>query len=444
MQRIIDAIIKNRKSFRLRAEGISMVPFLQSGDILYLAKVSFSKLKVNDLVMVKKGGRIFTHRVIYKKSNYIITKGDNNLSSDGKIYPRQIIGKVYQVKRNGKIFNPEDIYLIQSSLYFAEIVKIKKALEKEKIDFIFLKGLPLHLYFEDAHPRRIYADCDILIAEKDYFTAKKILENLHYKYHDDSYSETHKILKDKITEFSFYKNINNFPVLFDVHLEPVFMMNQLGKLNELYPQELIDKLTVDFLRDKQQLSINNQQFPILSLSNLILYLSLHFFHHNFRGAYRLELVDRVIKREALSVNRLRSRYREASIVKRNRPTKQASSPLDYFRLTDLISKYRLQNFVYPVFILLKKLYKTPIPDSFLLSIKPSDFQLNYQSTIINQELSIFNDEPRIKAGITRFKNLLYLSPNPWWRKMLIIFNPQVVYSIFWVLMKRLKRGFIML
>jgi len=67
------------------------------------------------------------------------------LESDGKIHPQQIIRKVYQVKRDGRIFDPESLYLLQSTLYFQEIVKIKKAFEREGIGFVFLKGLPLHI-----------------------------------------------------------------------------------------------------------------------------------------------------------------------------------------------------------------------------------------------------------------------------------------------------------
>ncbi len=403
---------------KIKSFGHSMFPLLHDGDIVYLKRIRFSAIKVNDIITIRKLGKIFTHRVIYRIGKSLITKGDNNLSSDGKIYPKQIIGKLYQVKRGSNIFNPEDIYLIQSSLYFAEIVKIKKALEKEKIDFVFLKGLPLHLYFEGKHPRRIYADCDILIAPKDYPKAKKILEKRGYRYHDDSYSKTHRILKDKYTEFSFYKTINNFPVLFDVHLEPVFMMNQLGKLEMLYMQKFIDSLTENFLREKQQLAINNYQFPILSSSNLILYLSLHFFHHNFRGAYRLELLDRVI-RKALQIS----------------PPPRVS-----LALSEKILDYQLQNFVYPVFLLLKKYYDTPITKSFLAEIKPNGDKLNYISKSILR-INIFDEQSRVDEGLLRFKNLFFLSPSPLWKKMLIIFNIQVVYSAFWLMIFFLRRSF---
>src|SRR3989338_6390297 len=109
--------------FILKAEGMSMLPILKPGDVLFLRRIKFRQAKINDLIMLMKGGKVITHRVIYKNTDHLITKGDNNQKSDGKVYPHQIIGKVYQVKRNGYYFNPEDINLLQSSHYYQEITK---------------------------------------------------------------------------------------------------------------------------------------------------------------------------------------------------------------------------------------------------------------------------------------------------------------------------------
>ena len=151
-----------------------MEPIFHENDVLYFKKIAFKSIKVNDIVSIKKGKQLISHRVIYKTNKYLVTKGDNNPISDGKIFPKQIIGKVYQVKRKGQIFDPEQLYLLQSTLYFQEIVKIKTKLDKQGINYVFLKGLPLHLYFEKTHPRRIYLDCDVLVDKKDFFKAEKI------------------------------------------------------------------------------------------------------------------------------------------------------------------------------------------------------------------------------------------------------------------------------
>lgn len=427
MSEIIPYLTKYKK-FKLLSTGYSMLPLLYPQDILYFRKISFTKFRVNDLAFINKRKKIFTHRVVYKTKKYLVSKGDNNPFSDGRIHPEQVLGKVSQVKRNGQTFNPEDIYLLQSTQYFQEIIKIKKAFEKEKINVVFLKGLPLHLYFEKTYPRRIYADCDVLIDKKDQEKADLILRLFDYRKADTSYSKIHRILKDKPTEFVYSKMINKFPVIFDVHLEVSFLMNQLGKMDTLYPQKLIDRLTQDFLETKKTVTVQNEKFLILNSEFLFLYLSLHIFHHNFRGIFRLEFLDKVIRKAIQIPSPL------------GNPCMPAT-PGVVLTLTEKILKYRLQNFVYPVFLLLKKYYQTPLPQYFLNSIKPDERKLNnIKRNIV--KVNIFDNESKIQAGIMRFKNLFFLSPNPLWKRLLIVFNIQVIYSVFWVMIFLVKRSLV--
>jgi len=403
MKKVIKMLI-NKRVLSIKSQGMSMIPLLQPYDMIYFKKISFNLLKINDIVTIQLKNKLITHRIIYKTNNYLITKGDSNHQSDGKIYPRKIVGKVYQVKRNGKVFNPEDLYLIQSTQYLQEIFKIKTVFENEKIDFVFLKGLPLHLYFEKTYPRRIYADCDVLVNKKDFLKAEKIIKKFGYRKTDS---------KDKKVENNYFKIINGFSVVFDIHLEPAFLMTQFSGLEALYPQKLIDQLTEELLKNKKKVKVNGETFLILNTYYLILYLALHLFHHNFRGAFRYQFLDTVIKKNRLSIN-------------------------DWQKIASTINEYKLGNFVYPVFILLKKYYQSPIPKSFLKTIKPHNF-MNIMNFINFKNLNIFDDEPRIRAGITRFKNLFFLSPNPWWKKVMIFLNLQVIYSILWVVVKRLFR-----
>lgn len=419
MKETIDKVIRSGR-FPFKSRGQSMLPILQPNDTLYFKKTPLAKIKVNDLVIVKKRNQLICHRVIYKKKNYLITKGDNVLKSDGKIYSKQIIGKVYQIKRNGQIFHPESLYLLQSTLYFKEIVKIKKAFEKEKINFVFLKGLPLHLYYEKTHPKRIYLDCDVLIDKKDFLPADKILIKKKYKTADLHWSKKIKDMQREILEVSYYKKINQFIIMIDIHLQIVDLsIVHLGHLNNLYPKKNIEQLTEKFLKTKRKVKINNEKFLILNTKYLILYLALHLFHHNFRGAFRYQYLNVVIKKE----------------VAKNKKKKFYSQNL-FAQIENISDKYRLKNFTYPVFYLLKKHYQTPLAKNFLHQIKPSNFLTLKLYNFKN--LNIFDDEPRIRAGINRFKNLFYLSPNLWWKKIFVFTNPSVIYSVFWTLFAKLK------
>ena len=417
MEKIFKKLLR-LKSIPLKSTGQSMLPILRPNDIVYFKKTPFLKIKVNDLIIFKKKNQLITHRVIYKTKKYLITKGDNNLNFDGKIYPKQILGKVYQIKRNGQIFKPETFYLIQSTHYFSEIIKIKKEFDKENINYVFLKGLPLHLYFEGTHPKRLYADCDVLIDKKDFQKAEEILLKNHYQKAELHWSKTAKKMQKKELEATFYKKTNQFIITFDIHLQLVDLsIVHLGHFNELYPQKLIDDLTEEFLKTKRKIKINNEKFLILNNYYLILYLSLHLFHHNFSGAFRYDFLDKVIKKSKISIKS----WQEIALI---------------------IKKYQLNNFVFPVFFLLKKYYQSPIPKNFFKKIQPKPLHNVY--TMFTQylhEINIFNDESRIRAGIKRFLYLFIFSPSPFWKKILIIFNPQVIFAFFWLVWKKIKNYF---
>lgn len=385
-----------------------MYPLLRDGDIVHIKKISFSELKVNDIVCVKKLGKTFTHRVIYKNENYLITKGDNNKIADEKIYSNNIIGKVYKVNRGNEILYPEYIYLLQSTLYFKEIVKVKKALEKDKIGLVFLKGLPLHLYFEGHHPKRIYADCDLLIKKSQYNKAARILRNLGYSKVDTALSKTQKLLKDKEVESNFCKLVNGLWISLDIHLEVVFLMVQLGKIDKLYPQNLIDQFSTKLLKEKRYIELNNQKFPILSKENLFIYLILHLYHHNFQGTYRFDLIEKLISKEKLN----------------------------YKMIVKTITSFRLDNFIFPCLVLFKKYYKIGKSNAILSNLNPSKQSINFVQRDL-RSIDIFNDEDRVSSGIKRFKNIFLLSPNNLFKKTLIFFSPKILLAIIWVSIKRI-------
>ena len=383
-----------------------MRPFLLPKDVIYYHKVTFRNCCINDIVLIKKNSLLLTHRIIYKNKYYLITKGDNNLKSDGKIYPKQIIAKAYRIKRNGQIFSHENLYLLQSTLYFQEIVKVKKAFEREKIDFVFLKGLPLHLYYEKSHPRRLYADTDILIKRTQAKTIEQILIELGYRETIVPLANIGPIFKGNKDEFSFIKKINNIFVVIDVHTEAVFTITKIGNLNSLYPRNYNVALTDRLLNEKIRVTINGQIFPILNANNLFIYLALHFFNHNFHGSFRLELIEQLIRK----------------------------SNIDWEKVAELINKYKLNNFIYPVIIFIKRYYKTKFSTIFINSI--NNTKIKNVSSIL--KINIFDNESRIQAGINRFKNLFFLSPNPLWIRLFIFFNFRVLYSIIWVTIRKIN------
>lgn len=403
MDKIINHILAKKKLW-IKAKGSSMLPLLQDKDLVHCQKFSFSKVKIDQIIVFTKAKEIITHRVIYKTPKYLITKGDNNPKSDGRIYPKQIIAKITQFKRRNKIFNLATIYLIQSSVYLQQIIKVKQALDKQGLSYVFLKGLPLHLYYENVHPKRIYADCDVLVNQNDFAKAEQILLKQGYQKAAKSLSPLQQRLKTYEPESVYYKVLNGFMVTFDLHQEAVFMMTELGKLNALYPNKLLQQFTQECLASFRTVTYQSQSFRILNPELLVVYLALHLFHHNFRGAFRYQFLDRVIQTE---VKQKRVNWTKAKVI------------------TD---KYCLANYLYAAFWLLSKYYHALVPRSFIKSLKPTPFVLNRLNL---KDIDIFSNQTRVKAGIQRFLYLFWLSPRFIFFRFLVFFNPLVIYTGLW-------------
>jgi signal peptidase I len=398
-----------RKAKRVKTFGNSMSPLLRDGDVVYFKNIRFSNIQVNDIICVQKNHKIFTHRVIYKTQKYLITRGDNNYISDGKIYPKNLIGVVSKVKRGEQILDTDTLYLLQSSIYFKETVSVKMLLVKNGINFVFPKGPLLYMYFEKAYPRRIYSDSDILISNKQIKKVKKVLTQLGYKEVDTSLSAMHRRIMSNSTKTSFFKAVNGFPVIFDIHyiINPAWT---LGNLDFLYPHKLMEELTEKFIKESELVEIQGEKFPILSGPNLIVYYALHIYHHNFNATYRLDFLNMVIKK----------------------------TKVDYGEMAEKILDYRLNNFIFACFAVLEKHYSTRFPKKFLDRIKPNRGVVNFIENKV-LKINIFDEQNRFDAGVLRFRNRFHLSPNSIFIKSLIFLNSQVIQAILWVLIIRFRK-----
>lgn len=391
-----------------------MYPLLHDGDVVTYKKTLFPKLVENDLVLIKQKNKYITHRIVYITKTYAVTKGDSNTEADGKIKPSQILGKVVSVKRAGKSFDPEALYLMQSTLYFQEIVRIKSALEKKKIEYVFLKGLPVHLYYEKTHPRRMYADCDLLVERNKGVELSTLFRKHGYSMSSSSLWKDIPVLNKENVEISFYKKVNSYFIVFDIHTEVHFLLNQKNSLNSLYGIKKATRLTDLFLNKIVGTIINGERFYILPHNLEFLYLLLHFIRHGYRGAFRFSFIIVVLKRIMKSKNQMSS-------------------------LRHVTYEFCLHDFIYPVFLLVNKYFKNiDLRDRFAAKgVKIPIYKRWYiEKYILSQD--IFSDKERIGTGISRFIDAFVLSPYPWYRKLFVFLEPQVILTILWVLWKKLS------
>jgi len=407
--------LKKEKQFSLKSEGESMLPILQPNDIVFFKKTNFARLKINDIVLVYKNKTGFTHRIIYKNRLHIITKGDNNLQSDGSVYPKQILARVYQIKRGGEIFHPDRLYLLQSTFYFQEIVRIKQSFEKNGIDFVFLKGLPLHLYYEGSHPRRIYADCDILVNKKFKKKVASILEKFHYKTSVPShYKDFQKFIGKELQEITYFKYVNQLPVLFEIHFNVKIMARNL-KIPFPSLKKDLNAITHEFLSHKQMVKIHQSKFPILGLNDLILYLLIHFFADGLSGIHKLLLIKSIVN------------------------SKNKSS-LDWGKIMIQAKKYGMLRFIIPGIYFMKVYFHINTPLWILKKNYPNDFF--YTMAILGAlygNIDIFNSRFVWQQRVRKAALIFFLYRDNALKKAFSLLQPQLLLHLFYFVFQSLKK-----
>lgn len=103
---LAQAILAEGLTLRFRAKGMSMHPFVRSGDLLYIQAVAPEQVRAGDLVMFRTASsKVIVHRVLRRtklaeKLAFVI-KGDRVGQPDGIISAENILGQVIARERNG-------------------------------------------------------------------------------------------------------------------------------------------------------------------------------------------------------------------------------------------------------------------------------------------------------------------------------------------------------
>ena len=367
--------------FYLPAQGNSMAPLIQSNDQIVYRKIKLHQLKVGDIVLYQFQTEWHSHRIIYLCSakKLLVTKGDNNLKADSPIAYSQLRGLVVGIKRQSKFSDFKTLYQVRGSIFLKEAIALSQKLTAAKVIYVFPKGPFLNLRYEGSFPQQLFLDLDILVSKQNLKTTRQALANLGYK----------PLEQSKPT--LFVKRNQGFQVLVDLHHEPHLVLKPVPITQILYPQSLLISFSNDLLKHRQKITIKRQVIYLPEVNYLIIYLALHLFHHNFSGGLRYSMLDRIIRAE------------------------KASGRLDRSQITAIIKKYQLAKFLQPVFNNLSNYYQTPI--NFFK--KPKSNQHSWQ---------FLNELTRVWAGILRFFNLWYRSPQPFWIRWLLLFHPQIWFS----------------
>ena len=99
-------VLRRFGQLRLGVTGASMLPAIQPADTLLIRHCAFEEPGPNDVVLFERCRRLYIHRVVSRTSTHLVTQGDGLPDPDMPITAQELLGKVVQVTRNGRILNP--------------------------------------------------------------------------------------------------------------------------------------------------------------------------------------------------------------------------------------------------------------------------------------------------------------------------------------------------
>jgi hypothetical protein len=86
-------------SFRFRAKGSSMHPFIRDDDMITVSSLNVDGPGLGDVVAFVQEGRLVVHRVIKINANGYLIKGDAIGCGDGPVPLANVLGSVTRVER---------------------------------------------------------------------------------------------------------------------------------------------------------------------------------------------------------------------------------------------------------------------------------------------------------------------------------------------------------
>jgi signal peptidase I len=98
-------VLRSFGMLRLEVTGLSMLPSVRPGDILFIERRDMREIAAGDIVLFARQGKLVAHRVRCKATVggvlHAITRGDALLSPDDPVSPTELLGSVRHILRAG-------------------------------------------------------------------------------------------------------------------------------------------------------------------------------------------------------------------------------------------------------------------------------------------------------------------------------------------------------
>lgn len=101
--KIAEESLNEGKSIKITVVGNSMYPFLRNKiDSVELYREEYINIKINDIVVARKGTKYILHRVYKKNNDSFVMLGDGNFTTDGIYSKDDLICKASAIYRKDK------------------------------------------------------------------------------------------------------------------------------------------------------------------------------------------------------------------------------------------------------------------------------------------------------------------------------------------------------
>lgn len=100
---LMTAVLKKGKPFRFQAAGVSMCPFIRSGDVITIEPVP-GLIHFGEVLAFRQPvtDKLAVHRVVGRGRKGLLLKGDNSCHCDGWVSLDKIIGRINKVEHRGR------------------------------------------------------------------------------------------------------------------------------------------------------------------------------------------------------------------------------------------------------------------------------------------------------------------------------------------------------
>lgn len=94
----------------LKVTGASMIPAIWPGDVITIRRCETAELRPGQIVLLRRGGQLVAHRIVWIRDDSVITRGDSLLLDDPPVNAFNIVGEVVSIDRYGRFLRPRQSF----------------------------------------------------------------------------------------------------------------------------------------------------------------------------------------------------------------------------------------------------------------------------------------------------------------------------------------------